>query len=227
MSRQLAMTILESMQGYSQLSSEQHSPSANAPVRIATIDPAYVAYTYPGTLPKVTFEGEDVLTTKRYNVIGDYLPKPSQRVVMIPCGHTYVIVGPLDTPQIKEYDASAVDTTQRNTASLTYVAISSLTASINLRVGQRAEIIIQGMENMSATGTNGAVANVRVTGASGTREPVDEEGAETGSLEWVPFYRLIPYTASVAGLHTAEMQHRVINTQTAQFKHRQIIFKAL
>jgi hypothetical protein len=223
----LAMTMLESMAGYSQLVGQSASPSANAPVRLATIDPDYVAYSYPGTLPKVTFDGEDALTTKRYPVVGDYLPQPDQRVVMIPCGHTYVIVGPINTPSVKAYDASAVDTTQRNTGSTTYVAISSLTATIDLYAGQRAEIIIQGMENVSATGTNGAVANVRVTGASGTREPVEEEGCESGEIEWVPFYRMIPYVASVGGSHTAEMRHRVINTANAQFKNRQVIFKAL
>lgn len=222
-----ALTFLETVSGYSQLAAQQAGPSASAPVRLAVIDPAYVAYTYPGTLPKVTFEGEDALTTKRYNVVGDYLPNPSDRVVMIPVGHTYVILGPIDTPMTRVENRSSIDTTQRDTTSLTYVAVSSLTATIDLRVGQSAEVIIQGTELISTTGATGVVVSYRVTGASGTREPVDAEGCETGDQEWTPFYRENLYVASVAGSHTFEIRQRAIGSGTASTKNRQIIAKAL
>lgn len=66
---------------------------ASRPVRFATIDPAYAASSYPGTLPRVTFDGEDALTAKGYAVAGPYLPSPGDRVMLVPAGITYAIVG--------------------------------------------------------------------------------------------------------------------------------------
>lgn len=60
-------------------------------VKIATIDSAYVASSYPGTLPRVTFDGETTVTVRRYACL--YAPAPGDRVVMIPTGTTYTIVG--------------------------------------------------------------------------------------------------------------------------------------
>lgn len=65
------------------------------PNRLAVVDPAYVAGSFPGTLPRVTFEGESTLSAKRYNVAGTYSPQPGHRVLMVPVGSTYVIVGKL------------------------------------------------------------------------------------------------------------------------------------
>ena len=61
--------------------------------RIATIDPAYVAGSFPGTLPRVTFDGETTLTTKRYAALSPYAPQPGHRVLMLPAGSTYIIAG--------------------------------------------------------------------------------------------------------------------------------------
>lgn len=69
--------------------------SAGRPNRRATIDPAYAAASYPGTLPRVTFAGETVLTVKRYAVMGPYRPMPGDDVLMVPVGTTYAIVGAL------------------------------------------------------------------------------------------------------------------------------------
>lgn len=65
--------------------------SADRPVRHAVVDPAYVTSSYPGTLPRVTFDGESTLSVKAYASL--YAPKPGDRVVMLPAGNTYVIVG--------------------------------------------------------------------------------------------------------------------------------------
>lgn len=69
--------------------------SADRPNRLAVVDPAYVAAAFPGTLPRVTFEGEDALTVKTYNVLSSYAPQPGHRVLLVPVGNTYVIVGRL------------------------------------------------------------------------------------------------------------------------------------
>jgi hypothetical protein len=87
------LSFMESVARYSQYIAKGESPSANAAIRLAVVDPAYTSISYPTTLPKVTFEGESTLSDKRYLVVGNYLPRPSDRVVMLPVGHTYVILG--------------------------------------------------------------------------------------------------------------------------------------
>lgn len=84
--------------------------SADRVVRLATIDPAYVASTYPGTLPRVTFDGESSMTVRQYAVAGPYRPVATDRVAMLPVGNTYVIVGSIPgTPvgaTVQTYDSN-------------------------------------------------------------------------------------------------------------------------
>lgn len=82
------MDFLASLSGIARYRADT---SADRPVRLAVIDPAYVASSYPGTLPRVTFEGETTMSTRRYACL--YAPSPSDRVVMIPTGTTYTIIG--------------------------------------------------------------------------------------------------------------------------------------
>lgn len=93
-----ALTFLESVSGYTKA---QQNGSADKPLRLGVIDPAYVTATFPGTLPKVTFDGESTLSAKQYAVMSNYLPTASDRVVLVPVGTTYLIIGALDS------DASA------------------------------------------------------------------------------------------------------------------------
>ena len=82
------------MEAYTFLSTIAGAARAGAPDRsakIATVDPAYVASSYPGTFPRVTFDGESVLSTRRYASL--YAPAPNDRVVLLPVGTTYVILG--------------------------------------------------------------------------------------------------------------------------------------
>ena len=68
--------------------------SATRMMRLAVIDPAYDPGE-PGALvfPKVTFEGEDTLDDQQYAVLDGYIPTPGDRVLMVPTGTTYTIVG--------------------------------------------------------------------------------------------------------------------------------------
>lgn len=91
------IAFLDAVSGYTQ---EGKQGSADRPIKLATIDPAYVASSYPGTLPKVTFDGESTLSGKRYVVLSGYLPRPSDRVVMLPVGNTYVILGTISVSAI-------------------------------------------------------------------------------------------------------------------------------
>jgi hypothetical protein len=88
------LNFLDAISGYVR---HETDSSADRPVRLATIDPAYVSSTYPVTLPKVTFDGETTLSGKRYVAITPgYLPRASDRVVLLPVGNSYVILGSVD-----------------------------------------------------------------------------------------------------------------------------------
>lgn len=64
------------------------------PYRLATIDPAYaVGSLNDVTLPRVTFDGETTMSTKRYPIVDGYIPSPNQRVLLVPVGRTYMVVG--------------------------------------------------------------------------------------------------------------------------------------
>lgn len=126
------LTFLESVAGYAQHIAKNEAPSANAPMRLAVIDPAYVATSYPGTLPKVTFEGEESLSEKRYLVLArDYLPGPGDRVVMLPVGHTYIILGaitPSFQPNLQRVDlARRIYMDGRNTINATSGQVGTTT----------------------------------------------------------------------------------------------------
>jgi hypothetical protein len=89
------LPFLEAIAGYAR--EENRQGSADKAIRIGVIDPAYDHTTFPATLPKVIFDGEATASGKRYPVITPgYLPRASDKVVLIPCGNTYVIVGSLD-----------------------------------------------------------------------------------------------------------------------------------
>lgn len=79
--------FLDAVTGYSENATDALTKGS---MRLAIIDPAYTS-----GRPKVTFEGETALSTKTYAPI-DYTPRPSDRVVMLPIGSTYVILGKLD-----------------------------------------------------------------------------------------------------------------------------------
>jgi hypothetical protein len=90
-----ARTFLRTMAGVSRSTpskptNSKRLPSADKPARIATIDPAYVSGS-----ARVIFDGEDALSGKAYSYVSTYSPTAGDRVVMIPVGTTYVIVGPL------------------------------------------------------------------------------------------------------------------------------------
>lgn len=86
------LTILQSITGYVR---QQQTGPENKPIKMGTIDPAY-----SGTGdPKVTFYGESTLSGKNYPYLASsYTPVAEDRVVMIPVGTTYLIVGSIDAP---------------------------------------------------------------------------------------------------------------------------------
>jgi hypothetical protein len=80
--------FLETVAGYTRQSTDG---SADRPCRIAVIDPAYATGN-----PKVTFEGESTMSAKGYPFLSSYTPVASERVVLLPIGTTYLILGKID-----------------------------------------------------------------------------------------------------------------------------------
>ncbi|WP_149264302.1 hypothetical protein [Actinomadura sp. K4S16] len=91
-----ALSFLADVTGYAQAQAEPSS--ANRPVKLATVDPAYDPASYAtGTLPRVTFDGEATMSGKLYPVMAPYQPRPADRVVLVPVGNTYLIIGAIRT----------------------------------------------------------------------------------------------------------------------------------
>lgn len=65
-------------------------------LKLGVIDANYPPASYPTEMPRVTFAGETTLSGRRYAVAGSYRPTPGDRVVLVPVGTTYVIIGALD-----------------------------------------------------------------------------------------------------------------------------------
>ncbi len=90
------LVFLDAVAGYTRSGSES---SADRPVRLARVDPAYTPFGagsgYPNSVPpaKVTFEGESTLSTRAYAVAGGFVPAANVRVVMVPIGTTYIVAG--------------------------------------------------------------------------------------------------------------------------------------
>jgi hypothetical protein len=88
------MEALTFLQTVAAATRAQTDGSADKPLLIGTVDAAYVSSTFPGTMPKVTFDGESTLSGKTYTVIlPGYRPSAGDRVVLVPIGTTYAIIG--------------------------------------------------------------------------------------------------------------------------------------
>lgn len=90
-------SFLESIAGYAQANFDKEKEPGNRTARIGTIDPSYVSGD-----PKILFDGEDTVSEKVYPYLAPYLPIPNDRVVLLPVGHSYVILGSVDnTPPVR------------------------------------------------------------------------------------------------------------------------------
>lgn len=85
---EFARAFLESVSGYGQ-DDRTPPPGAAPPIKLATIDPSYGG----SGNARVTFDGESVLGLRSYPILEPVLA--GNRVVMLPIGHGYVILGKL------------------------------------------------------------------------------------------------------------------------------------
>jgi hypothetical protein len=140
-----ALSILDSIAGFA--AAQASGQSANRPWLIGTIDPAYVASSYPGTQPKVTFDGESTLSGKTYKVLAPgYWPTAGDRVVLAPVGTTYVIVGSV-TNAVSAYVGGSLAVTGSATMANNLTVSGSAAVTGNVAVGgTTAGLIINGVD---------------------------------------------------------------------------------
>lgn len=105
------------LQGISDFVGEANQSSASKSNRLAVVDPSYV---YGADSTKVTFDGEDSLTTKSYKILGNNYPLPGGRVLLVPVGTTYLIIGqvesrPASLAKIHQVDSTGVSTGSQTT----------------------------------------------------------------------------------------------------------------
>lgn len=101
------LDFLDSVSGY--VRGESRS-SADKPMRLAVVDPAYdpeADWPDAPTACRVTFEGETVLSVKAYPLLAGVYPLPGQRVMLAPVGNTYVVVGAIGTQVAQGFWQSA------------------------------------------------------------------------------------------------------------------------
>ncbi|QEQ93607.1 hypothetical protein SEA_ZUKO_29 [Streptomyces phage Zuko] len=66
----------------------------NRPIRLGTVDYDYDPNDFLGGIyPRIMFDGEKVVSQKRYKTMVGYYPLPGHRVVLVPVGTTYLIIG--------------------------------------------------------------------------------------------------------------------------------------
>lgn len=99
------LTLLDAIAGYAR--TQTGSGSADRPIRLATVDPAFDLE--DGFLPKVTFDGETALSGKRYPYGAGYIPVAGDRVVLLPVGSTYWIVGSVSNHGRQGFQADATN----------------------------------------------------------------------------------------------------------------------
>lgn len=97
-------TLLEHIAGFTRAQIEKESPKRN--LRLGTVDSLHSSGN-----PKITFDGESTLSSKLYPVLATYVPRAGDRVVLVPVGHTYVVVGALTGNTVRPFKAGGSDLT--------------------------------------------------------------------------------------------------------------------
>jgi hypothetical protein len=92
------LPILEAMSGYAAKAIAGQQGSAARPARLATISVSYTSGN-----PQVTFDGEDSMSGKGYPVLSTYNPTAGDRVLMLPVGNTYVVVGAIQSDPVSPH----------------------------------------------------------------------------------------------------------------------------
>lgn len=99
--------------------------ASNKSARLGLIDYEYDPTDFLGGInPRIIFDGETLVSQKRYAVMPPYYPIPGQRVCLIPVGTTYLIIGSVDVvPQDPKVDIFTVTDTWEKPAGARMVRV--------------------------------------------------------------------------------------------------------
>jgi hypothetical protein len=111
-----AHEFLRAVTGFSEANSA--SNVENRPIRLGTVDYDYDPGDFLGGIyPRIMFDGEKVVSQKRYQTMVGYYPLPGQRVVLVPVGTTYLIIGTVSLapqdPKVDIYTTVGADTWEK------------------------------------------------------------------------------------------------------------------
>lgn len=243
MSSMEPIAFLDAVAGYARA---ENASSATRPMRLATIDPAYVPSSFPGTLPRLTFDGESTLSVKRYPVMSGYLPRPSDRVVLAPVGTTYLVLGSVDNDTVGYHGDGAMqgdawmwqgyEPGNASTASTSYVAGTNCgTAFV---APQSGTVLVHHQSGAGHNGTTISVSaymsfEIRTGGTVGSGSVVvaahDDNGGRVlnpstdAGFKYVTATRIVPITGLTPGsTYNARMMFRT-TTATGAYLQRHIL----
>ncbi len=99
-----AHDFLRTIKGFTEANSA--SNVENRPIKLGSVDYDYDPTDFLGGIyPRILFDGEKTISQKRYKTMAGYYPLPGHRVVLVPVGTTYLIIGTVDTaPQDMKVD---------------------------------------------------------------------------------------------------------------------------
>lgn len=90
-----AHAFLQTIAGFTEA-----NPASNVetrPIKMGRVDYDYNPTDFLGGIyPRILFDGEKVVSEKRYKTMVGYYPQPGHRVVLVPIGTTYLIIGTVD-----------------------------------------------------------------------------------------------------------------------------------
>lgn len=157
-----------------QLSSQAAADNPIPKVRLGYIDHSFDVTKYPQIKPRVVMDGQG-MSDKGYTCISSYDPIPGDRVVLVPVGTSYVIIGAVDNPGI-------VSEVQKASRSLIYPGTLLFSANSH-GVGQYHNSTEAGMNDSVGTTANNANGCVKNWGNSLIYDPYDfTEGASSFSV---------------------------------------------
>lgn len=211
----------------------RRSYAGTAP-RIAEIDPEYDPWSYPNTLPRVTFDGESTISEKRYTVASGYHPFPTDRVVMMPINGSYVIMNSLspdtrvfsDGLSLSNVDHERIDTGSEDTTSTSFTNLTTFGPQCTLETGTRAFVIVTSRisaTNASTRGVMGYEISGNTSQSPGVSRSLRVRGTAVGINDFFRASAIHVEDDLIPGVNTFTAKYAMEGAATARFDARSLI----